>query len=982
LSQAQLARTTVPRLSIRTRYVDCPSSPAAPLGSCPPPSVENGREAAEIAAAGLAARGSAEGLHATALVELAWSDTRKSLDRSISYLHMVERSSGRPALVLSDLSAAYLLRYERYGDVRGLLAALDYAQRAEDADSTLTPGLYNKALALTALRLDGAAAAAWAKYGVRERDPAWKRESLRHVPRPAARWPAPSIVAESQWAEWAGAHVQDAGVEAWTTLLGCWASQLASDPSRSRACLDLARRVGAQLAVRTGDHSVSDAVSEIDSSIGNGAAQRAFARAFASYDTGYRAYERGKYADAERSFADAARAGGASSALKQHATMFAVALGGAPDAEQSLLELLATVDTARRPLLAAKLRWITATFAARAGRFDAALDRYSRARAAYERAGETENAAAIAVLIGDVRLSMADPGAIGLLIDALRALEAFPESRWRHTALYLLADEAERDGREHAALALRRADLAQMTPAEHAVDLAEAYVSLAGIESVLGDAAGARRDLTLGRKAAQTADRAASDWVLTEIRLVESLSAGESRTSVAAIDSLARFFAAQRREVWRMRALLVKAEIALREHADAEAMRSLNAIDTAMHQQRYRVDPRSAMARRIRRAFDVIVARQLARARADSAAATLAAARRMFADRKEAAPREFAASELQVGLAFVQDTLRLWAVSGATSRAITTSHTRARVVADIDAARAALNNAASPGGELHAALAVLYDELLRPLEAETKNAQTLTLVPDGELARVPYAALYDKRTSRYVIDDHSVVIARDLRVHAPALGRSVSGDSTGRGVAIVVDPAFDRVAFAGLPRLDSADAEGRAIATSYARPVVVRGTFATLDTVVAVLSRATVFHFGGHAIADDDGNDASFLLLAAKGSQRGDELNARRIRALDLHRLELAVLASCEGAEQASGTLAFASLADAFLDAGAKTVVGSLWDADDAATKTLVSALHRQYARTGDEASSLRAAQLQLRHSVDSRLASPYSWAGFEVVRK
>src|SRR5262249_30179057 len=74
------------------------------------------------------------------------------------------------------------------------------------------------------------------------------------------------------------------------------------------------------------------------------------------------------------------------------------------------------------------------------------------------------------------------------------------------------------------------------------------------------------------------------------------------------------------------------------------------------------------------------------------------------------------------------------------------------------------------------------------------------------------------------------------------------------------------------------------------------------------------------------------------------------------------------------------SLARPFLAAGVPTVVASLWDVDDRASRRLLVALHRALPRSANVAEALRRAQLELMGDVDPRLQTPAAWAAFTTI--
>jgi CHAT domain-containing protein len=70
-------------------------------------------------------------------------------------------------------------------------------------------------------------------------------------------------------------------------------------------------------------------------------------------------------------------------------------------------------------------------------------------------------------------------------------------------------------------------------------------------------------------------------------------------------------------------------------------------------------------------------------------------------------------------------------------------------------------------------------------------------------------------------------------------------------------------------------------------------------------------------------------------------------------------------------------LGNAFLAAGATSVVASLWRVDDRATARFMRAFYVQLARGATVAGALREAQRTV--AADPEMAAPFYWAGFVV---
>jgi CHAT domain-containing protein len=110
-------------------------------------------------------------------------------------------------------------------------------------------------------------------------------------------------------------------------------------------------------------------------------------------------------------------------------------------------------------------------------------------------------------------------------------------------------------------------------------------------------------------------------------------------------------------------------------------------------------------------------------------------------------------------------------------------------------------------------------------------------------------------------------------------------------------------------------------------------------------------------------------------------LSSSEIARLALPSHPLVVLAACGTFRgKAAHVAGMSSLARSFLIAGARGVVGTLWEIDDDVSAPLFTQFH-QHLRAGvSPAWSLRAAQLDALRSHDARTAHPATWAPVELL--
>ena len=95
---------------------------------------------------------------------------------------------------------------------------------------------------------------------------------------------------------------------------------------------------------------------------------------------------------------------------------------------------------------------------------------------------------------------------------------------------------------------------------------------------------------------------------------------------------------------------------------------------------------------------------------------------------------------------------------------------------------------------------------------------------------------------------------------------------------------------------------------------------------------------------------------------------------------ELVTLSACDtGVGALEGEEGIANLVRAFLFAGAKPVLASLWAASDVYTRNLMQHFYRYIAAGEDKGSALRHAQLDLLKQFADQ-AMPFYWAGFIMV--
>jgi CHAT domain-containing protein len=142
------------------------------------------------------------------------------------------------------------------------------------------------------------------------------------------------------------------------------------------------------------------------------------------------------------------------------------------------------------------------------------------------------------------------------------------------------------------------------------------------------------------------------------------------------------------------------------------------------------------------------------------------------------------------------------------------------------------------------------------------------------------------------------------------------------------------------------------------------------------ISDFSVIHMAVHALPDSQYPERASLILGFDPSASDDGLlQVREIMHLQLN-ADLVTLSACETGR--SGDAGVVSLGEAFLMAGARAVVVSLWNVEDHSTTLLMEYFYSHLAHGEDKAEALAHAKRDFiaRHQD----ASPFYWAGFVMI--
>ena len=298
--------------------------------------------------------------------------------------------------------------------------------------------------------------------------------------------------------------------------------------------------------------------------------------------------------------------------------------------------------------------------------------------------------------------------------------------------------------------------------------------------------------------------------------------------------------------------------------------------------------------------------------------------------------------------------------------------------------------------ETQSILSKLYDTLIsKYLAQELKEKKSLIISPDGLLNFLPFEALY--HNGRYLIQDYQISYISSGREFIRQTKREKA------------EPKYDMICFGDpdfnttLPKSDSkglekqnpkkkldtweqytsfsplGNAEIEMIRALYKNNTLIyEGKRATVKNLMSVES-PKILHLSTHGKFLNNTNILNPMLrsgLAFTGANKSLDgiVTALKLSALDLKDTELVVLSACEsGLGKIQNAEGVVGLPKAFLQAGARNVVMSLWSVSNMKTAELMKYFYENINKGQDYATALRNAKIEM---IDMH---PYYWSAFII---
>lgn len=946
-----------------------------------------------------------EARHAQAVAELMVGNRMAA----VKLLDRLSREHSKNARYWNDLAAARLELARQTDDVEMLASALAAAEYAMRLHPSLDAAAFNRAMTLDALRIGPAAQRAFRDYLARDGVSEWAREIRNRISQRSTtreEWSAATdrLKEACTSAERAGCMAlvrhfpQQARSWAEGDFLARWGEEtLKGRPGEAMKWLTISRSIGDALHKSSGEELLVDAVAAVDRAVRSrdDVMVRELAAAHVLYRTVRIQYSKRLvtasapvFIEVERRF----RGCGTPMAIVAAYYRATVAFDGNDDALAiSILEAVAGAVPHRYKALRAQVEWTRGVVYVRDGRLWEGLQSVTAARDGFMALGETDNTTRMRSLSAGILTMLGRPA------DAWRerreifdAVTTSGNESLIEGALADAAVDAMVDQRWDIAAALfnQQAILPAVSPRKRA----EAFLFATYGEARAGWIDPLAADFTTSRVAAsQIADAKLRDETLDAIRFAEATLARPSdphralQMLTACVD-----FRSKRALTLRLREAYVERAKAFRLLGrQREALLDLGRAIESLEQTRtaiQRDDLRDSFFGTAENAFDEAIDIHLSRGEYEAAFDVAERGRaRMLLDRMGApnvdATKPLSLSQIQLRLpartalvvfSTLADRTFAAAVTRRAFRGTTLPVGRERFETIRESLVAAIKR--GDAGNASVLGRQLFDLLFAPLQSDVAQAKTIIIVPDDTMAGVPYAVVINPNTGRFLIEDMIIGIAPSANTYVRGAMNDVPSPLR---AALIGDPAFSVVQFPQLSRLPEAREEVMKLAALYGNQGLLTGSDASIPRVKAALADADIIDIAAHAIVNERNPQTSVLLLAAIGVDSG-ALYLSEAAALRLNRSPIVVLAGCRTAVSGEGHGTVKSFALAFLSAGSRAVLGTLWDIDDANARAMSLAFHHRIRSGATPLEALRDAQLQMLYDRGST-SEPMTWGSYQM---
>ena len=275
---------------------------------------------------------------------------------------------------------------------------------------------------------------------------------------------------------------------------------------------------------------------------------------------------------------------------------------------------------------------------------------------------------------------------------------------------------------------------------------------------------------------------------------------------------------------------------------------------------------------------------------------------------------------------------------------------------------------------------ILYEILIDPITDIIKDKETLCIIPEGKLNYIPFQALLNSKRQKYLIEDYAIYYSPSLSSLKWLRTKTIKENKNLL--------AFGDCDFSGeknintmrekLIALPATGEEVKALNVIYSPNAnIFLGSNATESNFNNQSTKFGIIHLATHSLV----NEALPLFSSIAFSKENGEdgfLEAREIIQMELN-AQLVILSACKTAfgKQIAGE-GMLGLTRAFFTAGIPSVVASLWQVEDNATKVLMVEFHKRLKEGNTPDLALKEAQIYM--IKNSGYTDPVFWSPFILV--
>ncbi|MCE7994659.1 MAG: CHAT domain-containing protein [Roseivirga sp.] len=326
---------------------------------------------------------------------------------------------------------------------------------------------------------------------------------------------------------------------------------------------------------------------------------------------------------------------------------------------------------------------------------------------------------------------------------------------------------------------------------------------------------------------------------------------------------------------------------------------------------------------------------------------------------------------------------------------------KTQVTADLDsivsAYLGALDKPAQSAAEFKKfkALNERLSSILLPDTLQIENYQSLTIIPDDIIALVPFATLSTNSQKEatgfqgleYLVKSHAISYASSAMVLSRQIEQPKIFETN---EVLAFAPVFNvpgqnalamnDTVRSGLGELSWVSDEVSGISNHFITQPFVEQQ-ATEKIFKQLSSEYAIVHVASHGLLNEEDPMYSKLVFAPFDTDSVNDgyLNTREIFNLDVP-AEMVVLSACNtGRGEVFTGEGILSLANSFFYAGSKSLVMTLWTANDQSSSLIMDQFYKNLAQGESKSQALRHAKLSYLEERNGLLAHPYYWAHFVV---